>query len=168
MIFKVLSVPNRSMIIQLYTSHWSTKPTKSGMFADLQIAQPSVIWVSWMSFVRDRGIFWESEMLIRTLLLWILCFQMEREVFSFFSFVLFLFVLFCFLLELIVAVELTRVDCLPSQIKHAFGQLCYLLAALSVQSKMFNLFFFLQHLLFITVTQSVGLVVNIQLDCIQK
>lgn len=88
--------------------------------------------------------------------------------FLFFSFVLFLFVLFCFLLELIVAVELTRVDCLPSQIKHAFGQLCYLLAALSVQSKMFHLFFFLQHLLFITVTQSMGLVVNIQLDCIQK
>lgn len=69
--------------------------------------------------------------------------------------------------ELIVAVELTRLDCLLSQTKHASVQLCSLLAALSVQGKLFNLVF-LQHLLFITLVQSMGLVVNIQVDCVQK
>lgn len=44
--------------------------------------------------------------------------------------------------QLIVAVELTRVDSLLSQTRHASIQLCYLLAALPVQGKLLNLFFY--------------------------
>lgn len=44
--------------------------------------------------------------------------------------------------DLVVALDLTMVDYLLSQTKHAAVQLCYLLAALSVQGKLCSLFFY--------------------------